>query len=198
MSELKPGDAKLVQWLAEAHAKEAELEADLSAHIAMTTRDTHRKRLKEHLKETRSHKKLVERRIKRLGGDPPGSGLVAVPGEVAGKAVAAVKGQVGTVRAALTGETEMHLRNAQEELREEHVEIAIYTRIADFADAIGDRETAKLARDILRDERRMAKFLEAEIGRLVKRTVVEVVPARDRAATPKRRPAKRKPAKAAA
>ena len=195
MSEMKPGDAKLVQWLAEAHAKEAELEADLTAHIAMVTRDTHRKRLREHLKETRRHKKLVEQRIKRLGGDPPGSGIVAVPGEIAGKAVAAVKGQVGAARAALTGETEMHVRHAQEELREENVEIAIYTRIAEFADAIGDRETAKMAREILRDERRMAKFLEAELTRLVKRTVVEVVPAADRAA---KKPRKKPRAKAAA
>ena len=29
-------DTKLVQWLNEAHAKEAELEADLTAHIALT------------------------------------------------------------------------------------------------------------------------------------------------------------------
>jgi ferritin-like metal-binding protein YciE len=181
MSDMKPGDAMLVQFLAEAHAKEAELEGDLTAHIAMTTKDSYRKRLQEHLKETRRHKKMVEQRIKKLGGDPPGGGIVAVPGEVAGKAVAAVKGQVGTVRAALTGETEMLMRNAQEELREENVEIAFYTRIATFADGIGDKETARLAREILRDEQRMAKFLEAELERLVKRLVIENVPPADRA-----------------
>ena len=34
--ELNERDAKLVQWLNEAYAKEAELEADLTAHISLT------------------------------------------------------------------------------------------------------------------------------------------------------------------
>ncbi len=84
-------------------------------------------------------------------------------GEIAGKAVAAVKGQVGTARAAVTSQAETHLRNAQEELREEHVEIAIYRRIETFATEVGDRETAQLAKRIIRDEERMAKFLDAEL-----------------------------------
>ena len=35
---LSERDAKLVQWLNEAHAKEAELEADLTAHICSPRR----------------------------------------------------------------------------------------------------------------------------------------------------------------
>jgi hypothetical protein len=31
-------DAKLVKWLSEAHAKEAELEADLTGHMSLTTK----------------------------------------------------------------------------------------------------------------------------------------------------------------
>jgi ferritin-like metal-binding protein YciE len=172
-------DAKLVQWLNEAYAKEAELEADLTAHIALTQKQSYKKRLRRHLTETKDHKRQVAKRIKQLGGSVSGPGLPGVPdavGEVAGKAVAAVKTQVGTARAAVNDETETHLRNAQEELREEHVEIALYTRIIVFSEEVGDRETAQLAKAIRRDEERMAKFLDAELGRLVKELVRKQIP----------------------
>jgi len=183
---LNTRDTKLVQWLNEAYAKEAELEVDLTAHISLTQKDAYRKRLQTHLKETRDHKKRVGQRIKALGGTAtsgPGKvpGVPGVVGELAGKAVAAVKGQVGTARAAVTEQVETHLRNAQEEWREEHVEIALYRRIEAFAAAVGDRETEQLAKQIIRDEERMAKFLGAEIQRLVRELVRSEVPREERA-----------------
>jgi ferritin-like metal-binding protein YciE len=188
---LNARDAKLVQWLGEAHAKEAELEADLTAHIALTDKQSYKKRLRQHLTETKAHKRSVASRIKKLGGQvPPASSLPGVPGavgEVAGKAVAAVKGQVGTARAAVTSQPETHLRNAQEELREEHVEIALYNRLETLATAVGDRETAQLAKSIRRDEERMAKFLDAELKRLVKEVVRAEIPRDQRATTTRRR-----------
>ncbi|HUA72232.1 MAG TPA: DUF892 family protein, partial [Solirubrobacteraceae bacterium] len=106
------------------------------------------------------------------------------------KTVAAVKGQVGVARALVSEQAETHLRNAQEELREEHTEIAIYTRIDVLATEVGDRETARLARDIRRDEERMAKYLTAELGRLVKDVVRAEIP-RDQRATAARARSKR-------
>ena len=185
---LNERDTKLVQWLGEAHSKEAELEADLTAHISLTQKAAYKKRLQQHLKETRDHKRRVASRIKQLGG-PTGQNLIAATGsamgEVAGKTVAAVKGQVGVARALVTEQAETHLRNAQEEFREEHVEIALYTRIETLAEQVGDRDTAQLARSIRRDEERMAKFLLAEIGRLVKEVVRADIP-RDQRATTRR------------
>jgi len=190
-------DTKLVQWLNEAHAKEAELEADLGAHIALTEKQAYKKRLRRHLTETKDHKRRVAGRIKQLGGSAStGPALPGVPTSVsgaAGKAVAAVKGQVGTARAAVTNQAETHLRNAQEELREEHVEIAIYSRIQTFAETVGDRETAQLAKAIKRDEERMAKFLDAELARLVKDVVRAEVPRAQRATTTKPRRTTRRP-----
>ncbi|MGH2883907.1 MAG: DUF892 family protein [Solirubrobacteraceae bacterium] len=186
---LNERDTKLVRWLGEAHTKEAELEADLNAHIALTQKPAYKKRLQQHLKETRDHKRRVAARIKKLGG-PAGQGLLAVPatvGEVAGKTVAAVKGQVGVARALVTQQAETHLRNAQDELREEHTEIAIYTRIEVLATAVGDRDTAQLARDIRRDEERMAKYLAAELSRLVKDVVRAEIPRDQRATTSRTR-----------
>jgi ferritin-like metal-binding protein YciE len=181
---LNERDTKLVQWLNEAHAKEAELEADLTAHIALTEKQPYKKRLREHLKETRDHKRQVARRVKKLGGSPSTApdvrGVPKVVGEAAGKAVAGVKGQVGAARAPVTSQHETHLRNAQEELREEHVEIALYTRIEALAEEVGDRDTAKLARAIRRDEERMAKFLDAELKRLVRDVVREEIPREQR------------------
>ncbi len=195
MAELNERDAKLVQWLNEAHAKEAELEADLTAHIALTERMSYKKRLQNHLKETREHKRRVASRIKALGGSaasaPSLPGVPDAVGEIAGKAVAAVKGQVGAVRGAVTQQAETHLRNAQEELREEHVEIAIYTRLEALATEVGDRETAQLAREIKRDEERMAKFLHAELQRLVKVVVRAEIPAEQRASTASSRRSRR-------
>ena len=90
-------DAKLAQWLNEAHAKEAELEVALTAHIGLTEKRAYKDRLRRHLTETRDHKRRVAARIKKLGGSPvAGPNLPGVPdavGEVAGKAVAAAKTQ---------------------------------------------------------------------------------------------------------
>ena len=177
---LNERDAKLVQWLNEAFAKEGELEVDLVAHIALTEKRPYAKRLKDHLKETREHKQAVARQIRTLGGTAAaGPDIPLAPaavGELAGKTVSAVKGQVGAARAMVTSQPETHLRNAQEELREEHVEIAIYTRIETFATEVGDQTTAKLAKRIRRDEERMAKYLTAELPRLVKDVVRAEVP----------------------
>jgi len=187
---LNERDAKLVRWLGEAHAKEAELESDLTAHIGLTQKQSYKKRLQQHLKETRDHKRRVASRIKQLGG-PSGQGLIGATGmavgEVAGKTVSAVKGQVGAARALLTAQAETHLRNAEEELREEHVEIALYTRIEAFATEVGDRETVQLVRAIRRDEERMAKYLQAELGRLVKEVVRAEIPRDQRASASRSR-----------
>ncbi len=204
--ELNARDAKLVQWLNEAHVKEAELEADLVAHISLTQKPAYKKRLKQHLTETRDHKRKVAARIKKLGGTAEKPAVPVVPGavgEVAGKAVAAVKGQVGMVRAAVTEQAETHMRNAQEELREEHVEIAIYSRLEALATAVGDDDTAKLAKAIRRDEERMAKYLSAELGRLVRDVVRAEIPSDQRASSRSRSRSRassngRKPATAAA
>ena len=191
MAELNARDAKLVQFLNEAHAKEAELEADLTAHISLTEKAPYKKRLQQHLKETRDHKRRVAQRIKQLGGQATeGVRAPGVPdsvGELAGKGIAAVKGQLGVARAALTEQAETHLRNAREELREEWVEIGTYTTIEALAKEVGDRDTAALARDIRRDEEKTARYLEKLIPQLVKDVVKSEIPRDQRASSGGRR-----------
>ena len=55
MTETPHRDAKLVELLNEAYAKEKQLESALDAHVGLTTREDYAKRLKAHLKETKSH-----------------------------------------------------------------------------------------------------------------------------------------------
>ena len=113
--ELNERDIKLAQWLNEAYAKEAELEAALTSHITLTQKATYKKRLQQHLKETREHKRAVARRIKQLGAQTQAvPGVPAVVGEAIGKTTAAVKGTVGAARALVTEQAETHLRNAGE------------------------------------------------------------------------------------
>jgi ferritin-like metal-binding protein YciE len=178
-------DLKLIQYLNEAYGKEKELETALQAHIGMTTKAPYKKRLQQHLKETKAHARQVERRIKQLGGKaeavpapgPIGDAASAVT-SVAGKAVSAAKGPLHALRG--TGENEKMLKNAKTEFWNEHEEIATYTAIETLADTVGDKETAKLAREIRREEERMAKFLAGQIPTLTKAVAREEIPAAER------------------
>jgi ferritin-like metal-binding protein YciE len=181
-------DAKLTQYLNEAHAKEKELETSLQAHIGMTTRPPYKKRLQQHLKETKSHSKQLERRIKKLGGS------TAIVPELAGRGVALAKGPLHALRG--TSEEEKLLKNAKTEYSEEHEEIATYTAIETLAEAVGDKETAKLARAIRRDEERMAKYLEGVIPTLTKAVAMAEIPAAERSSGSRRASERRRAASA--
>jgi ferritin-like metal-binding protein YciE len=185
MAETTSRDLKLIQYLNEAYGKEKQLETALQAHITMTTRAPYRKRLQQHLKETKAHARSVERRIKQLGGQaesvpapgPVGDAASAVQ-SVASKAAAAAKGPLHAIRG--TGEQEKMLKNAKTEYADEFEEIATYSGIEALADTVGDRDTAKLAREIRREEERMAKFLERQIPTLAKSVAREAIPAAER------------------
>jgi ferritin-like metal-binding protein YciE len=172
MADVSVRDAKLIQYLNEAYGKEKELETALQAHIGMTDRKPYKKRLQQHLKETKSHARELERRIKKLGGD---SSTLA---SVSSKAIATAKGPLHMLRG--TGEEEKLLKNAKTEYSEEHMEIATYTAIEALAESVNDKETAKLARSIRRDEERMARYLENLIPTLTKAVVTAEVPASER------------------
>jgi ferritin-like metal-binding protein YciE len=196
MSDLNARDAKLVQYLNEAYGKERHLEQALRAHIGLTTRPNYRKRLQEHLRETKRHGDQVKRRIKQLGGSAetlslPGPDAFTEAAEtgmsVAQRALALARGPLHAVRG--TSEPEKMLKNAKTEYSEEAEEIANYTAIEELANKVGDKETAKLAKEIRRDEERMASFLQKLIPQLVNLVAREEIPAalRQNGARPTRR-----------
>jgi ferritin-like metal-binding protein YciE len=197
VAEASAKDVKLVQYLNEAYGKEKQLETALMAHISMTTRPPYKKRLQQHLRETKDHAKQLERRIKKLGGSPdagpdlPGPGAVTeAVANVAGRAVAAAQGPIHALRG--TGEAEKMLKNAKDEYHEEAEEIANYTAIEALADIVGDKETSKVAKSIRRDEERMFKFLEKLIPQLTKAVAQEEIPAAERRSASSRRSSSRR------
>ena len=193
--QLTTRDTKLIQYLNEAYGKEKELETALQAHIKMANeRATYKKRLQDHLKETKAQAKGLERRIKQLGGKAE---AVTLPGpelasEVASKAtaaatkaVAAAKGPVHALRG--TGVAEKLLKNVKTELWNEYEEIGNYVAIEALAKAVGDKETEKLAREFRKQEERMAAFLTKLLPQLGKAVANEEIPVAERRSTNGRR-----------
>jgi ferritin-like metal-binding protein YciE len=203
--DLSERDSKLIQYLNEAYGKEKQLEAALQAHAKMAGgRATYRKRLQDHLKETKAQARGLERRIKQLGGKAeaanlPGpdlvSGAASKATAAAAKAASAAQAPVHALRG--TGEAEKLLKNAKTELQNEYEEIANYLAIETLAEALRDRDTAKLAREFRRQEERMAAFLSKMIPTLTKAVVTEEVPASQRRA-PSSSARRSKPAKSRA
>ncbi len=194
MPELPVGTSKLIQYLNEAYGTERRLEVALQAHIGLASRAAYKKRLRDHLTETKRHGREVSKRIKQLGGaaetiDLPGPDAL---GEVAQTAVAGAQRAVAFAQGPLhalrgTGAEEKQLKNAKTEYASEAQEIATYSAIISVAEALGDRDTAKLARAILREEERMRSFLEKEIPRMAGAVVTAEVPRSQRAGAAKRR-----------
>ena len=172
MTDPNERDAKLIQYMSEAYGKERELEMALQVDIALTTKDPYKKRLNQHLKETKAHAKALDRRIKKLGG---GGQTVQ---SLVGKATAVAKGPLHAVRG--DGQQEKMLKNAKTQFTAENEEISTYIALEVFATKVGDSETAKLARDIRKEEERMAKFLEGQIRQLAGATALDEVPAAQR------------------
>jgi ferritin-like metal-binding protein YciE len=187
MADLTARDAVLVKYLNEAYGKEKQLETVLQAQIGRTQNMPIKKRLREHLKETKAHARAVSSRIKALGGkadagnvpgpEALGEAVTAVT-SLANKAAAAAKGPVQVLRG--TGVADNELRNMRDAFWNEAEEIAHYTVIEAVADKLGDKETAKLAKQIRREEERMQAFLGRQLTTLAGAVIREEVPARER------------------
>jgi ferritin-like metal-binding protein YciE len=152
-----------------------------------SSRVSYKKRLQDHLKETKAQARNLERRIKKLGGKAETANLPGpdVAGQVAGKAtaaatkaMAAAKGPVHAIRG--TGEAEKLLKNAKTELWNEYEEIGNYIALEELAKAVGDKDTEKLAREHRRQEERMANFLTKLLPQLTKAVATEEIPAAER------------------
>ena len=178
MTDMTKRDSTVVHYLNEAYANERRLEVALAAHVEETTRPEYAQRLRDHLRETRAHAAKVQRRIRRFGGTPA---TVSLPGPeglaerlesaqgVVQRATAAVQHSLHAARR--TGEQALMLENARTEFGEEAQEIATYRALGSLAQALGDGETARLAREILHEEERMASYL----GELIPELAVDVV-----------------------
>jgi ferritin-like metal-binding protein YciE len=187
MADLTARDTVLVKYLNEAYGKEKQLETVLQAQIGRTQNMPIKKKLRQHLTETKAHARSLSSRIKALGGKADASNLpgpealgdaVGAVTAIANKAAAAAKGPVQVLRG--TGVADNELRNMRDAFWNEAEEIAHYTIIESLAEKLGDSETAKLARAIRREEERMQKFLGRQLQTLAGAVIREEVPARER------------------
>jgi ferritin-like metal-binding protein YciE len=145
----RQGEERLMQWLRDAQAMEAQAETMLTG---METRIEHyphlRKRIAQHLKETQHQAQRLADAIGRLGGKAaagPGVMAPAMPGGLAGDAV---------VADLLAGYTF------------EHYEIGAYRILITAALALDDGETARILRENLREEEDMAQWLSSNFDSL--------------------------------
>jgi ferritin-like metal-binding protein YciE len=194
MPETSASGGKLIQYLNEAYGLEKRLETALEAHVAMATQASYKKRLRQHLSETKRHAREVGKRVKALGGNAsalegPGPSQVSEAARVllggAQKAAAFAQGPLHALRG--TSEEERQLKNAKTEYASESEEIATYTAIETLAETVGDAETRQLAREIRRDEERMRAYLEKEIPRLTRAVARAEIPASQRGKAPRGR-----------
>jgi ferritin-like metal-binding protein YciE len=189
------GTRLVVRYLNEAHATEGALVTTLTAHLSITPPGSYRKLLERHLAETREHAEAIERRLSELGATTSviqaGTGLVQT---AIGQVLALSKGPIDLLRGG--SREEKLLKNAKDECATEALEIATYDALEALARAVGDDQTASLARRHRAQEERMLEGLRAELPGLTKATAkslaADAVQPSSRARTPSRAPAPRR------
>ena len=159
------GKQKIIQYLADAHAKELAQISTLRAHIGIAEPGEYRSGLEAHLRETQNHANRVQRRLGELGYHKNplqvGFGFFQT---IVGQGIVMAKGPVDMVRG--LDVKEKMLKNARDEMTSEMLEIASYDAIERMANNIGDETTAELAASIRADEERMLETLRSELPNL--------------------------------
>jgi len=147
----------LLAWLRDAHAMEEQAETLLKSQISRLKHYPDlRRKLEEHLEETRRQAKLVDDCIQRLGGD---SSAVK---DTMSKMVAFGQGLSG-----LFVDDEV-IKGSLASYTFEHMEIASYTILVAAAEACGDTTTAAICSRILKEEQAMAQWLADHTPQLVR------------------------------
>ena len=152
---------QLAAWLDDAYAMEQGLipilqnhAADLDAAIPGAAA-----RIREHISETQQHADRVKRCLQILNESPSTmkSTFSSIVGAVEGRATTAFR--------------DVLVKNALMDYASEQFEIACYRALAAAARHLGYAEIATLCEQNLRDEERMAEWLDQQLPMLVGRTL---------------------------
>jgi len=159
-----------MDWLRDAHAMEEQAESMLES---MASRLEHypdlRRRVEQHVLETREQCRLVKQCIVNRGGD---TSILKV---AAGKTMAAAQAFSGmlagdeVVKAAMFG------------YAFEHMEIAAYRNLIEAAKVIGDAQTQQTCERILGEELAMAAWLEQHMPAVTRQYLLRADHAEDQA-----------------
>jgi ferritin-like metal-binding protein YciE len=150
----------IIAWLNDAFAMENALVRVLEQH-AKDAKDQPplQARLEQHIEETRRHADLVKGCVERLGRSTSAvkTGLANVLGAVQGVSTGPAKDEL--------------VKNGLADYAAEQFEVAAYTALIVGAEAIGDPETARVCREILREDEAMAQWLARELPVVVQETL---------------------------
>lgn len=139
---------RLMQWLRDAHAMEVQAETMLTRQAGRIENYPElKKRIEQHIDETKSQADRIEKCIDRRGGD------TSVMKDVAGTTTGMAQAMSGM----FTGDE--IVKGAMADYTFEHFEIASYEAIKAAAEEVGDKETSKVCDEILREEKAMASWL---------------------------------------
>ena len=164
------GEAKIVQYLNEAHATEVAGVQTLTAHFAMTPRGEYRDLLERHLAEAREQAERTERRLADLGESRnPIQQVYGIAQNAVTTALSLTKAPIDLLRG--SGGEEKLLKNAKDELTMEGLEIGTYDALEALASSVGDERTAVLAREIRGQEERTFEALRELIPTLTRAVV---------------------------
>jgi ferritin-like metal-binding protein YciE len=153
--------SQLVKHIDEAYAMEQNVLRMLDGMISTTDDPEITRELQQHKLETQQHADRMEKRLRAHDASPS---MVKEAGGIIG---ALMKSVVDMARPEKAG------RNARDGYATEHLEIASYELLARIAQRAGDEETAAAAREIIGEERAMAKKIEANWDRFAELSLRE-------------------------
>jgi ferritin-like metal-binding protein YciE len=139
---------QLIKHIDEAHALEQNVLRMLDGMIATTDDPEILDALEHHKLQTQGHADRMAQRLEAHGATP------SAVKQVGGVLGALAKMPLDFVRGERAG------RNARDAYAAEHLEIASYELLRRIAQKAGDEETAHAAREIVVEERAMAKVIE--------------------------------------
>jgi ferritin-like metal-binding protein YciE len=143
---------KLVTYLEDAYAMEHEIVEVLEKQVKETDKYPDiQARIQQHLEETRLHEQRMADRLKAYNEKP--SGTKSITASLIGNLIGA----------AGAGRTDKLSKTARDDYMTEHMEIAAYELLIATAHLYGDNETIYAAQANLRDEVRIANWLEQHL-----------------------------------
>lgn len=148
----------LLDWLRDAHAMEEQAETMLKSQISRLEHYPEvRRKMQEHLEETKRQAQLIRECITRLDGD------TSTVKDTVAKVVAAAQGLSGI----FVGDEV--IKGALASYAFEQMEIASYRILIAAADAVGDATTSAICTQILREEEAMAEWIDENVPALVRK-----------------------------
>jgi ferritin-like metal-binding protein YciE len=147
-SEMSDVKEQLVKHIDEAYAMEQNVLRMLDGMISTTDDPEIVRELEHHKIQTEGHAERMKERLSANGAAP------SMVKELGGILGAMMKMPLDLARGEKAG------RNARDGYATEHMEIAAYELLARIAERAGDQETVRACREIVEEEREMARTIE--------------------------------------